>query len=122
MLLNATLPEKHICKVSLHEQNQIPDHKEERKSIFYVNCGTQSPKFDKLFELITFAGMNRENQMEYLAELDKRLIRNSELQAAMENGEAKKARQTASIMKSKGLDLKLIAECTGLSIEEIEKL
>ena len=90
----------------------------------------QSPKFDKLFQLITFAGMNREDQMEYLAELDKRLIRNSELQAAMENGEAlgfvngerSKARQTASIMKSKGLDFKLIVECTGLSIEDIEKL
>ena len=115
-----------LCKVSLREQDQIPDHKEERKSIFDVNCETQSPKFDKLFQLITFAGMNREDQMEYLAELDKRLIRNSELQAAMENGfldgEKNKARQTASIMKSKGLDLKLIAECTGLSIEEIEKL
>ena len=126
MLLNAILPEKHICKVSLREQDQIPDHKEERKSIFDVNCGTQSPKFDKLFQLITFAGMNREDQMEYLAELDKRLIRNSELQAAMENGfldgEKNKARQTASAMKADGFPAETISRYTGLSIEEIEKL
>ena len=37
-------------------------------------------------------------------------------------GEAKSKLEIARSMKNKGLDFALIAECTGLSVEEIEKI
>ena len=41
-LLTAILPEKRICKVSLCEQEQMPDRKEQRKAVFDVNCTTEN--------------------------------------------------------------------------------
>ena len=41
-LLTAILPEKRICKVSLCEQEQMPDSKEQRKAVFDVNCTTEN--------------------------------------------------------------------------------
>ncbi len=41
-LIDAILPEKHISKVELHEQGQIPDSRKQRRSVFDVNCTTQS--------------------------------------------------------------------------------
>lgn len=259
MLLNSILPEKHIRKISLREQDQIPDNRDERKSIFDINCESEDgqqfiielqkanqknfskrlfyystfeprahimagekdfdfppiyvigildfilndrkpndrvvnrynitnrddqsvqlfegltyvtvelPKlntdaslltkeemvlytihnsgrmqsrptefrgsdFDKLFRLINFASMCKNDQMTYLAELNEQLVRNEELQAALETGlnqgreegraegEAKKALQTAAAFKAKGIDLQIIAECTGLTIEQIQQL
>lgn len=40
----------------------------------------------------------------------------------MQKGMQKEKEVTARIMKSKGLSLELISECTGLTTEEIEKL
>jgi predicted transposase/invertase (TIGR01784 family) len=37
-------------------------------------------------------------------------------------GEAKKARETAIAMLAKGFDPELIADCTGLSVEEVNAL
>ena len=41
-LLDAILPEKHISKVELRQQEQIPDNRKQRRSVFDVNCTTQS--------------------------------------------------------------------------------
>lgn len=41
-LIDAILPEKHISKVELREQEQIPDSRKQRRSVFDVNCTTQS--------------------------------------------------------------------------------
>ena len=41
-LLTAILPEKRICKVSLCEQEQMPDSQEQRKAVFDVNCTTEN--------------------------------------------------------------------------------
>ena len=40
----------------------------------------------------------------------------------MQKGMQKEKEVTARIMKSKGLSLELISECTGLTTEEIDKL
>lgn len=44
------------------------------------------------------------------------------LDFAEKKGMQKEKEVTARIMKSKGLSLELISECTGLTTEEIEKL
>ena len=41
-LLTAILPEKRICKVTLCEQEQMPDRHEQRKAVFDVNCTTEN--------------------------------------------------------------------------------
>ena len=55
-------------------------------------------------------------------ENDLRLRVGAMRKAEKAEGEAKKARETAQNMKRKGLDLALIAEMTGLSPAEIERL
>ena len=37
-LIDAILPEKHISKVELRGQEQIPDSRKQRRSVFDVNC------------------------------------------------------------------------------------
>ena len=44
------------------------------------------------------------------------------LDFAEKKGMQKEKEVTARIMKSKGLSLELISECTGLTTEEIDKL
>ena len=58
----------------------------------------------------------------YDKELHEELLRNTELYNAEQKGIRKKAIETAKNMLNKGLDIKLISECTGLTKEEIEKL
>ncbi|MCQ2074719.1 MAG: Rpn family recombination-promoting nuclease/putative transposase [Bacteroidaceae bacterium] len=41
-LIDAILPEKHISKVELRQQEQIPDNHKQRRSVFDVNCTTQN--------------------------------------------------------------------------------
>lgn len=41
-LLDAIMPEKHICHVELREQEQMPDNKDERKAVFDVNCTAEN--------------------------------------------------------------------------------
>ena len=48
--------------------------------------------------------------------------RASEMAAAIKEGKLEKARETAKILKEKGISLDLIREATGLSREEVEKL
>jgi predicted transposase YdaD len=43
-------------------------------------------------------------------------------QEGIAEGEAKKARETAIAMLAKGLDIGLVADCTGLSVEDINAL
>jgi predicted transposase/invertase (TIGR01784 family) len=43
-------------------------------------------------------------------------------QEGLEEGLIKGQYQTATNMKKKGIDLQIIADCTGLALEEVEKL
>ena len=50
------------------------------------------------------------------------MIRNTELEEAIEKGSQEKALENAKNALALGLDIKTISKITGLSIEEIEKL
>jgi len=92
------------------------------------------PELEKLFGISKFAAMSKDEQAMYLKELMDEIDRKSELRTAQnlgreegrnegrEEGRAEGVAQTARSMKSKGLPVELISECTGLTPEQIEQL
>ena len=97
---------------------------------------------EKLFEICRFAVLKKEEQMEYLHELMKKLDAQSELYSAEYRGEergmakgleegrvegraegrAEEKINTARNLKQLGVPLETIAQATGLSVEEIAAL
>ena len=87
-----------------------------------------------MFRISNFAAMDYNEQTEYLQEFLAEIDARSSMRYAREQGlkegraegiaegRAEVLRETARAMKTEGLSTTIIAKCTGLSIEEIEKL
>ena len=98
----------------------------------------KQPIWTRLFNAAQFAAMNKHEQLKYINEMNTaRDIRNQISYAhkcgkaeglaegkaeGLAEGEAKEKLNIARNMKAKGADVAFIAECTGLSLEEIKKL
>ena len=94
----------------------------------------KQPIWTRLFNAAQFAAMNKHEQLEYIKEMNTERDRRNQISYAHEcgkaeglaEGEAKgKTEEKLNIarnMKEKGADVAFIAECTGMSVEEIEKL
>ena len=86
----------------------------------------KQPIWTRLFNAAQFAAMNKHEQLEYTKEMNTERDRRNQISYAHEcgkaEGEAKEKLNIARNMKAKGADVAFIAECTGLSVEEIEKL
>ena len=86
--------------------------------------------WDQLFEAALYARMNEQEKLAYIKEMNTaRDIRNQieyAREEGLEEGRAEGLAESkitiAKSMRAKGLDVRLVAECTGLTIDEIEKL
>ena len=86
----------------------------------------KQPIWTRLFNAAQFAAMNKHEQLEYTKEMNTERDRRNQISYAHEcgkaEGEAKEKLNIARNMKAKGADVAFIAECTGLSVEEVDKL
>ena len=86
----------------------------------------QQEIFNKLFEAAEIAAMDTPEYQNYIdamkTERDINSIKWSAKEEGREEGIAEGKEEVARSMKLKGLDFNLIADCTGLSIEQIENL
>ena len=94
----------------------------------------KQPIWTRLFNAAQFAAMNKHEQLEYIKEMNTERDRRNQISYAHEcgkaeglaEGEAKGKNEEklniAKNMKKAAVDSTIIAECTGLSVEEIEKL
>jgi predicted transposase/invertase (TIGR01784 family) len=86
----------------------------------------QDKTVQKAMETLQY--ISADDEVRAIADLRQKTINdhNSEMTVARAEGklegEAKKARETAIAMLAKGLDPELIADCTGLSVEEVNAL
>lgn len=94
--------------------------------------------FDKLLETCKFANMTEEEQMTYVRRMKAEWDRENQLKYAesrgeargeargmakgMAKGEAKGIEKTARAMKTRGMEVSVIADITGLTPEQIESL
>jgi len=78
--------------------------------------------FERLEKLASKANMTQEERAQYEEEWKVYNDYFNTLDFAEKKGMQKEKEVTARIMKSKGLSLELISECTGLTTEEIDKL
>ena len=78
--------------------------------------------FERLEKLASKADMTQEERAQYEEEWKVYNDYFNTLDFAEKKGMQKEKEVTARIMKSKGLSLELISECTGLTTEEIDKL
>ena len=78
--------------------------------------------FERLEKLASKANMTQEERAQYEEEWKVYNDYFNTLDFAEKKGVQKEKEVTARIMKSKGLSLELISECTGLTTEEIDKL
>ena len=82
----------------------------------------KQPIWTRLFNAAQFAAMNKHEQLEYIKEMNTERDRRNQIDYARECGKTEEKLNIAKNMKAKGADVAFIAECTGLSVEEIEKL
>ena len=102
----------------------------------------QDKGLEKLFDISNFTAMTYEEQMDYLAKFHAELDRVAELEAAIDKGlklgmeegrtkgreegeeigRKKKAIEDATKFKAAGIASDIISQCTGLTLEEVEKL
>ena len=82
----------------------------------------QDRVFKKLFEQAEIAKYSAAERRQYEASQKEYWDYNSTLETYLSKGETKEKLQIAQRMKAMGFDIKIIAEATQLSIEEIEKL
>ena len=68
--------------------------------------------------------LSSDDEMVYMFDQEnmQEMIRNTELEEAIEKGSQEKALENAKNALKLGLDIKTISKITGLSVEEIEKL
>ena len=90
--------------------------------------------FDKLLETCKFANMTEEEQMTYVRRMKAEWDRENQLKYAesrgeargeargMAQGETKGIEKTARAMKTRGMEVSVIADITGLTPEQIESL
>ena len=86
----------------------------------------KSEKYDRIFRACEIAAFSEEKRTQYEHDMMEEREFNSKIETAEHKGETKgraeKAAETARAMLAKGLDVELIAECTGLTLEEVQAL
>lgn len=82
----------------------------------------ENPIIEKAVSLMEEAAMTNEERYMYEKNLDSISIEKTIVHASIKKGEANKSLEIAQRMKTMGLDIKVIAEATGLTLNEIEKL
>lgn len=96
------------------------------KTLERIPFKERKPVFKKLEEIADLASLSREERRLYDAEIKAYRDRLAELGTAKRDGEKIGRRkgkiEVARNMKARGLDTAFIAETTGLSAEEVEKL
>lgn len=78
--------------------------------------------FDSFFEASKQANFTKDEKMEYDKAMMDELDYQSALYTAKVEGREESSIEIARNLKAKGLDVNMIAECTGLSIQKIEAL
>ena len=86
----------------------------------------KSEKYDRIFRACEIAAFSEEKRTQYEHDMMEEREFNSKIETAEHKGETKgraeKAAETARAMLAKGLDVELVAECTGLPLEEVQAL
>ena len=82
----------------------------------------QKSVFQKLAEIADVSSLTKEERLHYDEALRKYRDTLCVLESAEQRGLKRGREETARNMKAKGLPVDLIAECSGLSPEEIAKL
>jgi predicted transposase/invertase (TIGR01784 family) len=92
------------------------------RQLDHVPAKLDEPAFRKAFELANRANMTPEELEHYEDSVLVMLDERGRIDGAFEKGEYNKAREIARSMRHKNMASALIAELTGLTVEEIEKL
>lgn len=105
------------------------DSPSRRRHIEFHNKG-----LEKLFNISNFTAMTYEEQMHYLVQFHAELDRRSELETAIDKGLRQGLEQglelgreeanieTARKLKLANIDIEIISQCTGLSVEKVQAL
>ncbi|WP_289007028.1 hypothetical protein [Parabacteroides sp.] len=82
--------------------------------------------FRKLKSIVEVANMTPDQRLEYelslSVERDLSAALDTSFEDGMEKGKAEEQRLIAANFKKQGINIETIAQCTGLSVEEISKL
>lgn len=82
--------------------------------------------FRKLKSIVEVASMTPDQRLEYelslSVERDLSAALDTSFEDGMEKGKAEEQRLIAANLKKQGINIDTIAQCTGLSVEEISKL
>ena len=82
----------------------------------------QQQIWDRLFEAAQIAAMNHKDRQTYIKKMNSERDRINQWEYAMEQAKTEEKSLIAKNFKNSGIPYETIAKCTGLSIEEIEKL
>ena len=86
----------------------------------------KSEKYDRIFEACEIAAFSEEKRTQYENDMMEEREFNSKIKTAERKGKAEgraeQAVESAQVMLTKGIDIELIAECTGLTLEEVKSL
>ena len=94
----------------------------------------KSEKYDRIFEACEIAAFSEEKRTQYENDMMEEREFNSKIKTAERKGKAEgraegkaegraeQAVESAQVMLTKGIDIELIAECTGLTSEEVKSL
>ena len=90
----------------------------------------KSEKYDRIFEACEIAAFSEEKRTQYENDMMEEREFNSKIKTAERKGKAEgkaegraeQAVESAQVMLTKGIDVELIAECTGLTLEEVKSL
>ncbi len=115
------------CKTELDQWFYVLKNSER---VYQLNPAFQTEVFKQVFKELDVATFTREERMRHFREnlakyddyMQKAFYREKGLEEGMAKGEEKSQREIAQKMKAKGIDPATIAECTGLSIEQVENL
>lgn len=82
----------------------------------------QQQIWDRLFEAAQIAAMNHKDRQTYIKKMNSERDRINQWEYAMEQAKTEEKTLIAKNLKFKSIPYETIAQCTGLTIEEIEKL
>lgn len=115
-------PEK--CKTGFDKWLYILKNMEQLKEVPFNDY--KGGLFARVAELCRVSNLSKEEWDDYEAELKAERIRNAELKSSRDEGRdegrAEEKFEIARNMKAKGLEISVISEITGLTLEEINKL
>ena len=86
----------------------------------------KAEKYDRIFEACEIAAFSEEKRTQYENDMMEEREFNSKIKTAERKGKAEgraeQAVESAQVMLTQGIDIELIAECTGLTLEEVKSL